>query len=216
MHLQTARDVFPARCKGLSDRDIDKLNYPGGVYYDCKRGVHASNYGGHPRTIATAIRRSLQDAERLQNYWFSKHPEILGWQKRVRDEVYSTRSVVNKFGFRIMYFDRVDDQMWRNALAWGPQSTVALVTDKGIVNVYRDLFPTIMPLGQVHDEGVYQVHRRDFVGALPDLRRSLQIEIPYDDTLIIPVGLKASFKSWGDCTPVDWDSPEEFLENERG
>ena len=100
----------------------------------------------------------------------------------------------------------------RDALAWGPQSTVALVTDKGMVNVYEHLFPHVKPLLQVHDEGVYQIHKSNFGHVLPELREHLSITIPYDDPLVIPVGLKASSRSWGDCEAVEWDSGQEWLE----
>ena len=182
-------------------------------YTMIKSGVHGTNYGAHPRTIANVLKSSYSAAEAFQNKWFALHPRIKEWQERVRQTVNETRGISNRFGFRITYFDRVDDKMWRDALAWGPQSTVALITDKGIVNVYREMRKTVKPMGQVHDEGVYQVHKRNFISCLPELRDCLNIQVPYEDPLVIPVGLKASSKSWGDCTPVDWNNPQQWLEN---
>lgn len=206
IHLKNGKDVWP---DGRTDGKAEPW------YTRIKSAVHGTNYGAHEKTIAAVLHSSVSDARDFQSKWFSLHPKISEWQERIRNSVYETRTVTNAFGFRIQYWDRVSDAMWREALAWGPQSTVALVTDKGLVNVYKNLFPTVKPLGQVHDEGVYQTHRRDFMGVLPELQHWLSVRIPYDDPLVIPVGLKASSKSWGDCTPVDWTEPKRWLENER-
>lgn len=176
-------------------------------YTRVKSGVHLTNYGGKAKTLARVLNSSVREAEIFQSQWFHLHPGIPEWHQRVWDSLNLSRSVENKFGFKIRFYDRLEDATFREALAWIPQSTVALVTDKGLVNVHEQL-KQVIPLGQIHDEGLYQTHRRYWPDILPDLYPLLQIPIPYDDELTIPVNLKASWKSWGDCVPVPWDPKE--------
>lgn len=178
------------------------------LYTQVKRAVHATNYGATAGTISTVNGWSKTDSERFQAAWFQRHPPVLRWHERVWESLHTNCSVSNRFGYRITFFGRLDNHMFREALAWAPQATVAIVTDKGIVNVHKHMRPQVIPRLQVHDEGLYQVHRRYFPDILPDLRAQVHIPIPYSDPLTIQVGVKASYKSWGDCVPISWD-PEE-------
>ena len=176
-----------------------------------KRGVHLTNYGGKPRTCAAALGITIHEAERFQNAWFAAHPGIKNWHSRVEISLAETRSVRNRFGNYRYYFDRVDTLL-PEALAWIPQSTVALVIERGLVNLDERLTPEVEVLMQVHDSVVFQVHRSNFHRILPAIKENLEIVVPYDDPLIIPVGLDASKESWGDVVPYNWDGtikPEE-------
>jgi len=69
----------------------------------------------------------------------------------------------------------------------------------------REYVPDIQLLLQVHDSLVMQAKTAWFKkGYRGMLAEALEVSIPYDDPLIIPWGLKASRKSWGDCTEVEW------------
>lgn len=163
--------------------------------------THGTNYGGSDRTMAGHTGVTVHAAGIMQARWFGAHPGIKRWHRRTEDELNRTRAVSNRFGYRRFFFDRVDSIL-PEALAWKPQSTVALVINKGIVKIRRHLTPThnIQILMQVHDSANGQ-----FPASLPLLetkemiRKELLIPIPYDDPLTIPVGVKTSAVSWGDC-----------------
>lgn len=190
LHTENAKAIF-----GSSNKRNRQL---------AKRGVHLTNYGGKARTCAIALGITVHEAERFQNAWFAAHPNIKRWQGEVESSLAESRSVRNKFGNHRFYFDRVDTLL-PEALAWIPQSTVALVIDRGLVNLDEELSPRVEVLMQVHDSVVFQVHRTDFHAVLPAIKKCLEIVVPYDDELIIPVGLEASKESWGDCVPYNWD-----------
>jgi len=59
--------------------------------------------------------------------------------------------------------------------------------------------PEVQVLLQVHDSlaGQFPTHRAATL--LPLMHQHAQIEIPYDPPLIIPIGVKTSTISWGDC-----------------
>ena len=168
-----------------------------------KSWVHGTNYGGGPRTMAVNCGITVHQAELMQRRWFQAHPGIKSWHDRTLHQLQTTRCVYNRFGFRRFYFDRVEGLL-PEALAWIPQSTVAHVIDEALFNIALNI-PEVQVLLQVHDSLVFQfpTHRR--AELLPRIREQCQIPIPYPEPLIIPVGLKTSQTSWGDCENAEWE-----------
>lgn len=172
-------------------------------YQNCKQGQHALNYGAAAKTVAITLGWTIAVANNFKTQWFGLHPRIPQvWHKDVERELQTTRSASNRFGYRIIYFDRIGGLL-PEALAWGPQSTVALTCNKGGVQLRKHL-PWVGILLQVHDELVIQFPWR-YEDRLHEIRDCLQIEIPYDDPLVIPWKLGLSRKSWGDCESRDWE-----------
>lgn len=161
-----------------------------------KGAVHGTNYGAAPRTLALNFGWTVHESEQFQKKWFSAHPGIREWQLRVDAQVEETGYIENRYGYGITFFDRPGN-MYSKALAWVPQSTVALVCFKGAVAV-RKRFPVEVEfLLQVHDSLVFQVHERN-LGIVPEVMKTLHVPVPYDDPLVIPWGRKYSYLSWGD------------------
>lgn len=168
-----------------------------------KAGVHAVNYGAKPRTLAGALGISVREAEHFSNRWFAAHPGIKEWHRRVDRELSFNRRVSNRFGNVRYYFDRIE-HLLPQALAWIPQSTVALVINRGLVEVDAKLRGRVEPLMQVHDSLVMQIPQEHFPSVLPELKACMEVVVPYEDPLIIPVGIDVSDKSWGDVQEYHW------------
>ena len=174
-------------------------------YYDmCKRRIHATNYGGGYRTLHQTLgglygaeytsERIEQD---FQDWWFRSYPGVKRWHDKVSRSLQTTHGVENRFGNRIVYQDRIDS-MFTKALAWIPQSTVALVTVKGALAIKRQ-FSFIEILMQVHDSVIFQIPKRER-RHLDEIKSVLNsITVPYDDPLRIPWSFDISDKSWGAC-----------------
>jgi len=170
---------------------------------ETKRAVHATNYGVSPRTMAATLQWTTNEAESFINRWFTLHPNIREWHRRVEHELQFKRRVTNVFNYRIIYFDRVD-ALLPTALAWGPQSTVGIICSRGAVRLTKNL-PWVIPLLQVHDSFVFQIPISKFEPKyLEQIKDLLSIVAPYKDPLIIPWELAASTSSWGDCTKRKW------------
>ena len=161
---------------------------------------HGSNYGGRPRTMAINCGITTHQAELGQRRWFGAHPGIHAWHRRTEQQLASRRFVQNAFGFRCFFFDR-PDAVLSEALAWVPQSTVAIVINTGMLRIYNEL-PLIELLLQVHDSLVMQTLTEHYLAMLPQIRKCLLVTVPYADPLVIPISCKASTKSWGDCEKV--------------
>ena len=165
-----------------------------------KTGVHAVDYGATARTVARALGITVAVAEAFIRRWFGAHPKIKLWHERIGHELQTTRTVSNKFGFRIRYFGRVE-ALLPEALAWIPQSTVAYVINVGLNKL--EAHPEIIPNIQVHDSIVGQFPHA-FYPNRTDIKAALTVTVPYDDPLIMGVDLTCSRKSWGDCKNVPW------------
>ena len=163
-----------------------------------KAFVHATNYGATVPTLAQACRISRSVAQKMHDAWFEAHPGIKAWHQIIEDSIMRTRMVKNKFGYRRVYFDRIEGIL-PQALAWIPQSTVALYINR-IWAAWEDTDPNIEILLQCHDSLVFQYKRDVLAGAEDRLRKiASSISIPYDDPLIIPLTFKWSQRSWGDA-----------------
>lgn len=174
-----------------------------------KRGVHLTNYGGTSRGMAQALGLTTHEADRFQRRWFQLHPGILDWHERVRHQLSLNRTIRNAFGFRRVFFDRVDNS-FTEALAWIPQSTVALTTYRGALQLERKYWPEQQvagwsfnprcPVGillQTHDS-INPQFALDNCPPVVEIKKTLEVVIAYPDPLIIPWDLKKTTRSWGE------------------
>jgi len=158
---------------------------------------HATNYGGGAKTVAAHTGRTVQEIDAAQKYWFGAHPGIKKWHDRTFEQINRHRFVENKWGYKWFIFDRLE-AMLPEALAWVPQSTVGILINKIWASFYKNI-PELQVLLQVHDSlaGQFPTHRAAHI--IPLMEKHSRIEIPYDDPLIIPTGIKTSTVSWGEC-----------------
>lgn len=198
VHSKNAEDLWGRAFTSLSG---DKSNGPKSKRrQQCKQGVHATNYGGSARTLAKVLGWTVHEADSFQKRWFNIHPGIkTNFHGRIESDLRTTRMVTNRFGYRRVYFDRIDS-CFTEALAWVPQSTVAETSFRGGLQLEEQCGWVEMLL-QVHDSLVFQV-RNEHENRLDEIRIGLRIAIPYDDPLTISWGLSRSRVSWGDCEAV--------------
>jgi len=200
--LAEGRDPYMEVCREFyHDPSISKT-LPNGAtdprYKMFKSFCHGTHYLGTARGLAQRLGLLVHEAERTQAWYFGKFPAIARYQIDFKKRVSSTRQVTNKFGYRMNLLGRVDDSAFREAIAWIPQSTVAILINKIWMNIYKNT-QDIEVLLQVHDSlvGQYPIAERE--KHLAAIRLASHVVIPYDDPLIIPIGVKTSQKSWGDC-----------------
>lgn len=189
LHAENAKAIFGAVTK--ANRQL------------AKAGVHATNYGAGARTLASSLGITVAEAEAFIARWFDIHPGIRDWHEEIKSQLEADRTVRNAFGYQRQYFDRVE-RLFTEAVAWIPQSTVALVITKAIIRLHRE-HPEVDFLMQVHDSIVAQWRVADQKRALMAVKQCMEVEIPYDDPLVIPVGGAISQVSLGNVTPICLD-----------
>lgn len=247
IHIFNARTMWPELTESLSDKEIKE--HPNDMYRRIKAGVHATNYGALPPALVERVGMEIKESHEFQERWFFSHPEIKEWHHRTQRHLDGTQcwncdnlditlgrpcnlcgvtlggTIKNPFGFRRKYFDRIDRSLLNEALAWKPQSTVALCTEIGWTSIahgpdmemltglgkwntiswekylvdptaWHEWHHVVQFLIQVHDSIVFQIpfaYEKD----LPEIVKAMEVRIPFDDPLIIPLGYGMSRKSWG-------------------
>jgi DNA polymerase I len=186
LHIENAKVLF-------NKTDITKSS-PERQF--AKTFVHGTNYGGGARTMAINSGITVATSEAMQARWFSAHPRIKKWQERVEAQL-RKRFISNPFGHTIRFFDRIEGLL-PEALAWIPQSTVACVTNIALERIDR-LLPEVELQLPVHDSIVGQFPEEQLDEIVPKLLKLGKVMIPYPDPLTIPVSIKVSTASWGDC-----------------
>lgn len=181
IHTANALDIF-----GKSDYEKRRF---------AKVFCHGKNYGATSPALSKQCGISIKAADTAGEKWFAAHPGIPTWQVRVKNQIYRTHQIKNKFGFRRHFFSRVDDA-YTQALAWVPASTVALVVHYAFCNIEENL-PWVQILMNGHDSLTMQVPEARLEESLPLIEREAKIVVPYQEPLIIPVGFSVSKESWG-------------------
>lgn len=228
IHDKNATDVFGDAYTKLAGDRKDGSSPKGRLYDGSKRATHGTNYLGSAKTLHLTpdIGWPMDRCEWFQRTWFGLHPGIPLWHKRTEVQLRTNRTITNKFGFSITYFDRLDACLTK-AIAWTPQSTIAILARKSGLELRKNVL-FVRRLLQVHDSWVLQFHRRHLekenlmrlraaesgelkeqLTFIPDytlelIRKTLTLPVPYDDPLVIQWGLSISTKSWGDCIEVPW------------
>lgn len=172
-------------------------------YKRMKALCHGSNYGGEGAGLASRIGLPVHEVERIQKWYFGMCPEIRAWQLDILSQGEKRGYIENPFGNRLYNWDRWSRKVGNEFLAWTPQSSVGQWVNRILVaidDLDTRLDADIQLLLQVHDSLTGQF-RLDKAGEHEaTIRRVADIPIQCKHELVrIPIGLKTSTKSWGDC-----------------
>lgn len=172
-------------------------NHP--KYSTFKSLCHGTHYLGTARGLAGRLGLLVREIERIQNWYYGKFPELKIYQDAMKEQLRRFHYVQNAFGYRRYYMDRIDDDVFRQAAAWIPQSSVAIyinhVWARFAINI-----PQIQILLQVHDSVVGQfptVYHKEITSLMAE--EAAKVAVPYPKPLIIPLGAKYSTNNWGEC-----------------
>jgi DNA polymerase I-like protein with 3'-5' exonuclease and polymerase domains len=139
----------------------------------------------------------LDEARKLRQWYFKLCPEIPQWHKRIASDISSRGYVENIFGARGYFMNKDSPTLLNQAYAFIPQSTIAILVNKGLVNIDQKE-KDIQVLLQVHDALAGQFKTTD-LDAPNRIVKHMSVELPYKRPLVIPVDITTSAKSYGDC-----------------
>jgi len=163
-----------------------------------KSFAHGTNYLGTAKGLAGRLGLTVKEAESTQRWYFEKFPEIKAWQDSTKVKLVTRRMVENVFGYRTYFFCRIEGTVYNQAIAWIPQSTVACLINRIWMRIHKQL-PQVQVQLQVHDSLAGQYPIAGSSATRQAILDIAAIELPYSDPCIIPVGIKTSTVSWGDC-----------------
>jgi DNA polymerase-1 len=173
-------------------------------YKRMKALCHATNYLGQPAGLSKRIGLPVKDVERMQRWYFGMCPEIAAWQKDIIAQIEGRGWIENPFGYRCWFVDRISQKSYGEGIAWIPQSSVAIFINKILVALDAAEQAGELPvelLLQVHDSLTGQWPSALGMGVADEIKSRSRVPIPCrTGEIIIPVGLKTSTVSWGDCS----------------
>lgn len=188
IHRRNASNVFSKKESEVSSEERELA----------KRVVHASNYGMGPRTFAATAGIAESRAKQLLNIYFATYPRIKVWHMQIRSQLQrGNRVLTTPMGRKRVFFNRFDDSLFKEALAYIPQSTVADILNAG----FRDCVYSGMDVRlQIHDAIVVNVVNNPEIIRLTIRSMKEKLERPIQikgKTLIIPADFKVGV-NWGE------------------
>ena len=127
-----------------------------------KRCNHSLNYGLGFRNFALRNEIAEIEAKRIIASYEKAYPNVPLWRQGIEHQIRSTKSLSNCYGRTIRFYSEISPELYRQAYAFIPQSTVSDMLNLGIAALYENeeknpLISSMDMLAQVHDSLLYQV-----------------------------------------------------------
>jgi hypothetical protein len=207
--LQLPGNLFLRKHPDLYSKEDDERDIS-------KRTVHANNYGQGVEKFALITGLPQHFAALLQALYHSQLPEIrANYQRSIREDINRNKTLQTPCGGRIIFYDIISEDLYREGYAWYPQNIVGYLTTRWLVKSQKYFkehkdFKVWTP-SNLRSSGFdvrLQVH--DSIGVVvPDDRESIeftikalknhgeQVVVINNEPLTIPVDFKIGY-SWGD------------------
>lgn len=191
IHTEMAKNILQKEKISIEERQLGK------------RIVHAGNYLISARGLVRACRVELgldikeKDAKELLFNYFHRFPRIKMWHREIEQELYrDNRTLITPFGRERTFYERWGSELFRKAIAFLPQSTIADLLNK-IMLIWMKEHTTGVLLLQLHDAFYIQVPKDRVDQGLLELKNAFNFPFNIGDKeVIIPVSFKVS-KEWG-------------------
>lgn len=157
-----------------------------------KKVVHARNYSMGPQTFSDNLAKedifySQSKCKQLLDAYSARFPMLQKWHDSIKLEVSQSRVLYNLFGRPKRFLGLLDDNVFREAYAYKPQSTVGELLNRGLIKIYND--PDLGPfmfdikLGvTVHDSVVFQF-REEFLEDLYSIIKRVECHLSHQFTI---------------------------------
>lgn len=168
-----------------------------------KRGGHATNYYGQPRTVATHLKVPTKLIEEFQNKYFAAFPGIPTWHLDTVARIQREGFLVTPTGRERRFWGRSSDTAThREAIAFVPQSLVADVMNEGLMQVQswilkEKITDVVSLLAQVHDAGLFLARNRDLQWLIPELIKRIIYPVDFGSVGVMAIPADAQVgKRW--------------------
>ena len=177
---------------------------------------HASNYGMGPRqlqrmfNVMADLDMPYGECVSLLRKQESITPMIQQWKRWVRDKIRTDRTLVTALGRKRIFQARLSDDLFRQAYAFEPQSTVGELLLVALSRIHRHFDPaTCEVLMDVHDEVIGQISiEADLEMVLRKIKELMTIPLIITDVfgqkreLIIPTEFQVG-PNWGALEDIE-------------
>lgn len=159
-----------------------------------KKSNHSFNYDLGYITASLKLDMPQSQAKALIERYHTIYPGVRQYHAWVKNALAKNRQLTNLMGRTYVFLNRWGDQLFKDAYAFIPQSTVAdIINERGVNYIYYDpeQFEFVELLDQVHDSTVFQipisVGWEYHAAALMLIKRSLEQSLLWHGTeFVIP------------------------------
>jgi uracil-DNA glycosylase family 4 len=196
IHRQTAGLILNKKVEDISDED-GSSTIGGGLFSERfwgKKSNHSLNYDLGYRAFALVCEIPDNEAKFIVERYHSVYPGVRQYHAWIRAQLGKDRTVENCLGRKRLFTNRWGDELFKEAYAFIPQSTVAdIINERGLAFVMDNpFFCGLEILNQVHDSLVVQISYEtvpviDHARMLTHLLSSLETPITFrGQTFSIP------------------------------
>jgi len=124
-----------------------------------KKSNHGLNYDERKKTFALINEITEKEAQVVIDLYRRIYPGIGRWYERIQSQLGTDRTLFNCLGRKCRFLDRWNDDLFKAAYSFNPQSTVGEVVNRGMVDIYNAEDESLDGweiLRQVHDSINFQ------------------------------------------------------------
>ena len=173
--------------------------------YKAKQCNHSGNYGISWKKFSYISELSPKEAK----FALTRHqsdPFLQAWWRSIQLKLQEDRTLITPEPFRRkrIFYGRLDEETFRQAYNWIPQTTVGDVINDACWEIDSELDSSKARLIlQVHDEVDIEVHKDYLYKATAIIKKALEIPIIFKDLppLLIPVEFSFG-PNWNDQTDI--------------
>ena len=198
-------------------KDSDNWEASKRYYFIAKSICHASNYGMKARTFRInvlqksdgAISKTVAECEQMLTKYHTLFPEIREWHDNVIAQVRKTSMLKNLFGHPRIFTGPHEESVYKEWLAFVPQSTVGQITNIAFTELQEEILLGKHPLDfdvleNNHDSILWQSlpENRDYCSKLVNDKLCRRLVSPRGEEFWMKSEAQWSDKSWGEMTEI--------------
>ncbi len=180
VHKKNASWIFNIPESGVSDEQRQLA----------KKMVHALNYGMGYKSFAGHCNIGFGESKELIEKYFCAFPMITEWHKKLQSQLNKTRTLTNYFGRKRIFFGRWGEDLFKEAYAYIPQSTIGDLLNLILIRLYDEIIKEGVDaeiLLQVHDSILLQCKEKD----VSKIKTLMLLANDFDvDGIVIPMDFK--------------------------
>lgn len=158
--------------------------------------VHGIHYGRGARSISIANGITLNEAKQRMLLYFGAFPQLRLWHQEIRDKVTKDRMLKTPFGRIRIFMKRINEETFRSAFAFIPQSIVGDIINKAFFILTETLPKKCYLVLQVHDELVVECLEEKKDECIKLIKEACEQDIiipPITTPLRIPVKISVGY-----------------------
>jgi len=166
-----------------------------------KKSNHGLNYDERYKMFALTNEITEKEAKVIYDFYHRIYPGLQRWYEHIKDQLNTNgRVLTNLFGRPYKFLGRWDDDLWKSAYSFKPQSTVGELVNRAMASIYHANYDASLSeveiLQQVHDSILFQhpLESDNLGHAVCSIHKAMDIELTAGSRkFTIPTDLKVGF-----------------------